>query len=1205
MKYFLFVFCWLVIVTGYAQTNISGVINDYAAVTNINISACQTNEMTVDTASFFAVGDTVLVIQMQGAVIDVSNTANYGDIVNYGSAGLFEKNVISAINGNTLSFQRQFVNAYSANGSVQVVSIPYYNGNVNINAVLTAKPWNGTKGGILIFNAGGNVFVNNLVDVNGLGFRGGTNVLTPPYNCNAFTSFGDYVYPTGSFNSTEKGEGIVTFLPNQTFGRGKQANGGGGGNDHNAGGGGGANAAAGGVGAANNEPSFFGCRGAFPGVGGAALDYASNTRVFMGGGGGAGHGNNTNNYQAGNGGGIVMIEANEIICNPGGAFEIRGETVVTPGDNDGGAGGGGAGALLLLTNNAVGNLTVWANGGNGANTQNYTNSGARCFGPGGGGSGGVLITNMPLTGSNNLNFTGGMAGIITQSTQPCNGTSGGALNGSNGVQINNWPNTIPLSANNFVSNTSTVFLDTIVACDSVLFNGNYVYADSVYNDTILSNASCDSIVQITITVNQSSNSTLNETIYQGDSVVVGSSVYYNAGSYTDTLIANGCDSIVNLNLTVLPARTCYTERIVTYNVLNYPGTTGDVRDPYFRMIIDSLNPDILVLQEINNTAGAIRFRDSVMAFVDSDYAMGTFIDGSNTNPSLSDNLLFYRQSKFTFLSNGPLSLGNRDINQFTLVHNETCERILLYAMHLKSGTSNADENQRLLNMQSLRNLTNTFPDTANFMFLGDFNAYSNTEPAYLAAINPLPNNRGYVTDPLNLPGTWNDSIYAIHHTQSTRTRQFGGGANSGLDDRLDMILFSEAIAQDWLNIGFTGTYFAFGNDGNHYNDSINAPTNTAVSQAMANALHYASDHLPVVAEFSFCGSIDTILIDTLVCNRANYVSPTGNAFNASGIYFDSNVCDTVYRINLTLSNSDTTFIQDSTCNSALAGMDTAIVVRTNECDSVVITNTVLLTSDTVFLQDTTCNANLVGLDTVLISRPNLCDSLVITNTILFGFDTSFVQNTTCNMAMVGLDTVNIARLNQCDSVVITNTILSGFDTTFIQNNTCDTALVGVDTVNVPRPGQCDSLLITNTVLLPFTVVQITDSNCIETPGIYYDTLTTALGCDSIVERVVLKRDDCFDDCGIEVPTAFSPNNDGNNDVFLIFTNCENGFSFFEVSVYNRWGELVFKSNDARFNWIGSYKGQALPTGNYSYYIRYAPMGVNEQNLIKGNLTLIR
>ncbi len=47
------------------------------------------------------------------------------------------------------------------------------------------------------------------------------------------------------------------------------------------------------------------------------------------------------------------------------------------------------------------------------------------------------------------------------------------------------------------------------------------------------------------------------------------------------------------------------------------------------------------------------------------------------------------------------------------------------------------------------------------------------------------------------------------------------------------------------------TYIPYGNDGLHYNDSINQPPNNAVGQEIANALHYSSDHLPVIASFTF------------------------------------------------------------------------------------------------------------------------------------------------------------------------------------------------------------------------------------------------------------------------------------------------------------------------------------------------------------------
>src|SRR5690606_38224226 len=120
-------------------------------------------------------------------------------------------------------------------------------------------------------------------------------------------------------------------------------------------------------------------------------------------------------------------------------------------------------------------------------------------------------------------------------------------------------------------------------------------------------------------------------------------------------------------------------------------------------------------------------------------------------------------------------------------------------------------------------------------------------PAYQTLINQTAPK--YFIDPLTLSGTWNNEIYSPYHTQSTRTRQFGGGASGGLDDRFDMILMSQTVMEEGGVFFLPGSYFAFGNDGNHYNDSINKMPNTAVTQQIANALHYASDHLPVIAAF--------------------------------------------------------------------------------------------------------------------------------------------------------------------------------------------------------------------------------------------------------------------------------------------------------------------------------------------------------------------
>ncbi|HNL84503.1 MAG TPA: T9SS type A sorting domain-containing protein, partial [Chitinophagales bacterium] len=67
----------------------------------------------------------------------------------------------------------------------------------------------------------------------------------------------------------------------------------------------------------------------------------------------------------------------------------------------------------------------------------------------------------------------------------------------------------------------------------------------------------------------------------------------------------------------------------------------------------------------------------------------------------------------------------------------------------------------------------------------------------------------------------------------------------------DLIMHSQAVKDPGGMDYIPGSLKAFGNDGNHFNDSIKAQPNTAVTPAVADALYYVSDHLPVIEKFKF------------------------------------------------------------------------------------------------------------------------------------------------------------------------------------------------------------------------------------------------------------------------------------------------------------------------------------------------------------------
>jgi hypothetical protein len=231
------------------------------------------------------------------------------------------------------------------------------------------------------------------------------------------------------------------------------------------------------------------------------------------------------------------------------------------------------------------------------------------------------------------------------------------------------------------------------------------------------------------------------------------------------------------------------------------------------------------------------------------YRQGVYIQGQDSN-----NGIFYLDSLFTFISNRPIETALRDISEFTLIYKPTGDTFRIYAAHLKASTGSANEAQRSAEVDSLRKVTNQLPAGSEFVVCGDFNIYGDYEAAYQKLVQDDVWNDGEFNDPFQLSGVWNNASYRFYHTQSTRTTQFGGGSYGGMDDRFDMILYSNGTAQSGGMYYLPGTCRAFGNDGNHYQLAVNAGTNGAVSQAVADALHLGSDHLPVMADFEFGGN---------------------------------------------------------------------------------------------------------------------------------------------------------------------------------------------------------------------------------------------------------------------------------------------------------------------------------------------------------------
>ncbi|MCQ2608351.1 MAG: PKD domain-containing protein [Bacteroidales bacterium] len=129
----------------------------------------------------------------------------------------------------------------------------------------------------------------------------------------------------------------------------------------------------------------------------------------------------------------------------------------------------------------------------------------------------------------------------------------------------------------------------------------------------------------------------------------------------------------------------------------------------------------------------------------------------------------------------------------------------------------------------------------------------------------------------------------------------------------------------------------------------------------------------------------------------------------------------------------------------------------------------------------------------------------------------------------------------------------------------------------------------------------TTQDCFDFPEFinYTISMTDSLGCFSedttIHFNIIL-------DTKIAMPEAFSPNNDGHNDIAYV-----RGWGvreFIEVKIYNRWGQVVFESNDMNIGWDGTFKGEPQGMDTYAYTIK-AINTKGEEIFTKGYITLIR
>jgi len=321
-------------------------------------------------------------------------------------------------------------------------------------------------------------------------------------------------------------------------------------------------------------------------------------------------------------------------------------------------------------------------------------------------------------------------------------------------------------------------------------------------------------------------------------------------------------------------------RIVTYNIAKLNGDTTDMANALAEIHEDdtrgfAVPVSVFVFQEVEN----VDF-NTLNTIVNNAAPPGEFyIPATYTNigeDQVGAQAAFYRTKILTETASGHDDFstgGGRQSDRWlfrlkvsdVVFYDNPEAEFYIYGMHLKAGSSQSDVNQRLSGVQLLRADADALPSGTHIIYAGDMNFSFSGEAGFQEWFTA---GAGQAIDPLG-GGPWSGQSNAIKHTQSPRTIFADELIGGGMDDRFDFQLFTgnfvDGVSFDYI----ANTYRAFGNDGQHFDTAINSgnnfyfPGDLLRSNALANNLEDASDHLPVVADYTIPPALELLVAPTL------------------------------------------------------------------------------------------------------------------------------------------------------------------------------------------------------------------------------------------------------------------------------------------------------------------------------------------------------
>ena len=657
------------------------------------------------------------------------------------------------------------------------------------------------------------------------------------------------------------------------------------------------------------------------------------------------------------------------------------------------------------------------------------------------------------------------------------------------------------------TNPTYFFERRITTCDNqpYYFKGEFLTKPGIYHDTLPTIHGCDSIIRLVLTVNPTYLTKISESICEGDSYRFNGRELKSSGTYYDTLqTINGCDSIIRLRLNVNPTYFYEeTKTICENDVYNFHGKLVNKPGIYY----DSLT----------TSAGC----DSIYKLV------------LKTHPT------YFFEKTVTTCEDQPYYFAGKHLNKTgvyfdTLVSNNGCDSIhklnlIVHPTYQKDISTNICRGESyMFNGRELKN-SGVYYDTLQTINGCDsiIRLRLNVNPTYLfestetICDNDIYDFRGRQ---LNKPGVYYDSLIAT----------------TGCDSIYKLVLKTNpTFFEEFSAIICADEYYDFA--GKHLNKT-GVYYDSLISRYGCDSIYKLN--LTVYPTYRKD-------ISANICRGESYMF-NGRELKNSGVYYDTlktiNGCDSIFRLAL---NVNPTYIFEDTitiCDNEVyhfrgrqlnrPGIYCDSLIATTGCDS--IYKLVLKTNPTFFKETfaTICKNEYYNFRGRLLYESGVyydsllsvhgCDSVYKLNLTVHPTYLNSISETICRgesfyfggkeLKMTGIYYDTLTTINGCDSVIrlalnVRPTYLFEENVSICKNDTYNFRGQILDKAGTyydryETIDGCDSIYKVNLSVNPTYLFETKATICDNHPyhyrnrtfnqtGIYYDSLLTAAGCDSV------------------------------------------------------------------------------------------------------------